>query len=162
MFPTSAFFRFRIAAPIKVELDRQMFTKAASSILVMQHFRKKWRQQKMGFLKTLLGGTAVDYLNEGKSYLERGLYHDAIEALEESIRLNPKIADAYLYRGNAYFAEDDFGQAITDYGQAIMIDPNLALAYHMRGLAYWERNDVSRSTADQQRANQLDPNVGKK
>jgi len=148
--------QIKITAPKDLVVDRQQI-----HVSRKQHSHKSG-DSKMGFLKTLFGGTAVDYLQEGKTYLERGLYCDAIEALEESIRLNPRLADAYLYRGNAYFAEDDFGQAITDYGKAIMIDPNLALAYHKRGLAYLERNDVAMSAADQQRAIQLDPNVGKK
>jgi carbon storage regulator CsrA len=125
------------------------------------HFRKNG-ESKMGFVKTLLGGTAIDYLQEGKTYLERDLYWDAIEAFEESIRLNPKIADTYFYRGDAYFAEDDFGQAITDYDKAIAINPNLASAYHKRGLAYLEAGDVARGKADQQRAIQLDPSLGRK
>jgi carbon storage regulator CsrA len=148
--------RIGITAPKEFVVDRQEIHESRK-----QHSRKS-EDSKTGFLKTLFGGTAADYIAEGKSYLERGLYYDAIEAFEESIRLNPKIADAYLYRGNAYFAEDDLGQAITDYGKAIMINPNLALAYHKRGLAYLEKSDVASSTADQQRAIQLDPNVGKK
>jgi carbon storage regulator CsrA len=148
--------RLGITAPKDLVVDGQEVHASRK-----QHSRKSADNQ-MGLLKTLFGGTAVDYLHEGKSYLERGLYYDAIEAFEESIRLNPKIADAYLCRGNAYFAEHDFGQAIIDYGKAITIEPNLAMAYHKRGVAYLEKSDVVRSTADRQRAIQLDPDVGQK
>jgi carbon storage regulator CsrA len=146
--------RLGITAPKGISVDRQDRLESRK-----RHSRKR-EDNKMGFMKTLFGGTSVDYLDEGKAYLDRGLYYDAIEAFEESIRLNPQIAAAYLYRGNAYFAEDDFGKAITDYGNALMIDPKLALAYHQRGRAYLEMSDVAKCTVDQQRAIQLDPNGG--
>ena len=146
--------RLGVTAPKDVVVDRGEIHESRQ-----QHFLES-RDIEMGFSKKLFGGTAVDYLGEGKAFLEGGHYHDAIEAFAESIRLNPKIADAYLYRGNAYSAENDYGHAITDYGKAIMINPNLALAYHNRGLAFLRSGNFAGSKTDQEQAIHLDPNVG--
>jgi carbon storage regulator CsrA len=145
--------RLGVTAPKDVVVDRGEVHESRK-----QHFLEGGNE--MGFSKELFGGTAIDYLGEGKTFLEGGHFHDAIEAFAESIRLNPIIADAYFYRGNAYSAENDYGHAITDYGKAIKINPNLTLAYHNRGLAFLKSGNLAGSKADQEQAFQLDPNVG--
>ena len=146
--------RLGVTAPKDVEVDRGEVHENPQ-----QHFLGSGTN-KAGFIKTPFEGTAIDYLSEGRIFLEEGRYCDAIEALAESIRLNPRIANAYLYRGNAYAAGDDYGHAITDYGKAITINPTLAMAYHNRGLAFLKSGNLAGSKADQEQAIQLDPNVG--
>src|SRR6266446_1175590 len=79
---------------------------------------------------------AVEYINRGIAYKERGDLGRAISDLSEAIRLNPNSADAHRNRGIAYRAEGDLNRAIADHTQAIRLDPKYARAYNARGFAY--------------------------
>ena len=73
--------RLGVTAPKDVAVDRGEVHEGPK-----QHFLESGNNEA-GFIKTPFGGTAIDYLSEGKSFLEGGRYTDAIEALAESIRL---------------------------------------------------------------------------
>ncbi|MFC2035322.1 tetratricopeptide repeat protein, partial [Chloroflexota bacterium] len=56
-----------------------------------------------------------------------GEYEEAIEELNETIKLYPEYAEAYYTRGLAYDKNGEIAQAISDYGKCIELsnDPVL-------------------------------------
>lgn len=55
------------------------------------------------------------YQKMGESYLEVNMYHQAIEALTNSINQDPENKTAYFHRATAYFETGNFDSAIDDY-----------------------------------------------
>jgi tetratricopeptide repeat protein len=99
---------------------------------------------------------------QGAAYMRAGRYDDAIASYTESIRLNPRDAEAYLYRGRAHHCRNQAGdvdQAIADFAQAIAISPKDPEAYYSRSLAYRDHGDDEKSQDDESTARRLDPRV---
>ena len=69
----------------------------------------------MSFFKA---SSATDCLDQGKTYMEKGLYFDAIEALDDAVRLDPTSVEAHLKRGVAYAEEEEFDRARRPAGRA--------------------------------------------
>jgi tetratricopeptide (TPR) repeat protein len=59
--------------------------------------------------------TSEMYHQEGQVYADLGMYDQAIEALNEAIKLDPKNKRVYFDRAGAYFEKGDFDQALSDY-----------------------------------------------
>jgi tetratricopeptide (TPR) repeat protein len=74
-----------------------------------------------------------EYFNRGLEKQQRGDNQGAINDYNETIRLNPKNADAYLCRGNAKSALGNKEGAISDFNEVIRINPNHSIAYSNRG-----------------------------
>ncbi len=55
------------------------------------------------------------FQRQGESFLEVGLYHDAISSLTEAIDRDPKNLEAYFQRSSAYFEIGDFDHSLSDY-----------------------------------------------
>lgn len=55
------------------------------------------------------------FQTQGESYLEVGLYHEAIIALTKSIEKDPTNKEAYFSRAVAHFETGDFDLAVNDY-----------------------------------------------
>jgi len=72
----------------------------------------------------------------GVAYMEAGDYAQAIDDLDNAIRLDDGIPRFYYNRGNAYSGVGDFRKAIDDYTRAINLKRDYALAYFNRGTAY--------------------------
>ncbi len=72
----------------------------------------------------------------GVAYMELGDYAQAIDDLNNAIRLDSGIPRFYYNRANAYSAVGDYRSAIDDYSKAISLKPDYALAYFNRGTAY--------------------------
>lgn len=77
-------------------------------------------------------------LNKGTSFVNKGMYDQAIEELNKAIQMSPNSDGAYYNRGRAYFAKGDIDQAISDYTQTIEINSpeTIQPAYNNRGYAY--------------------------
>ena len=110
-------------------------------------------------------GDAKAYLVQGIDSYEAGQYERAIEAFDESIRIDPNYAWAYSNRGSAYvelgiarFDTGQFKQAIKDYDEAIHINPNEVDYYFNRGNAYYGVQQYGRALEDFDEAIRLDPN----
>jgi len=83
--------------------------------------------------------TAVDYSNRGNAWIAKGEFDKAIADYNESIRLDPKYADAYNNRGRAWKATLELDKAISDYNEAIQLNPKDAVAYNNRGGAWYDK-----------------------
>jgi tetratricopeptide (TPR) repeat protein/S1-C subfamily serine protease len=88
--------------------------------------------------------------------LENGKTDDAIQPLQEAIRLNPAFARAYSSRGYVYYLKGDYLQALHDFDEAIRLNPQLALAYSNRGCAYRASAELGKAVTDFSTAIQLD------
>ena len=81
--------------------------------------------------------TAMDYLQNGRAFLDKGDYDNAIANFNQVIKLEPNNSMAYDERSNVYFkkgddkatvgddnAMDDYIKGIADIAQALCIDLN--------------------------------------
>jgi len=59
--------------------------------------------------------TSEVFQKQGESFLEVGLYHQAIEALSSAISKDPNNFEAYFHRSAAYFEIGDFESSLSDY-----------------------------------------------
>ena len=91
---------------------------------------------------------------EGVKYGLAGLFPQAVEILQRSVKLDPENADAHYALGHAYFDLKQYRNAIESLKAAVRIDPNDAQARDRLGLAramLWEE-DNARLTAQRQKA----------
>ena len=91
---------------------------------------------------------------EGQKYGLAGLYQQAIEILQRSVKLDPENADAHFALGHAYFDLKQYRNAIESLKAAVRLDPNDPEARDRLGLAramLWEE-DNAKLTAQRQKA----------
>ena len=102
--------------------------------------------------------SATDWFEKGYALGNSGKWHEAIEANNKAIELNPTFVTAYNNRGNAYASLGDHRQAIKDYDRAIGLDSKYASAYNNRGNAYFALGDNRQAIRDFDKAIELNPN----
>ncbi|MFC2035326.1 tetratricopeptide repeat protein [Chloroflexota bacterium] len=68
-----------------------------------------------------------------------GEYEEAIEELNETIRLYPEYAEAYYIRGLAYDNSGEVAKAISDYEKCIELSSDPVLIDSAQMLLYWLR-----------------------
>ena len=90
--------------------------------------------------KTIEGFSAAHWSEIGRRAIDAKRWHEALNAYNKAIDLNPNDASAYNNRGLAYDNLDKDDQAIADYDKAIDLNPeygdafnNLAKTYGRRG-----------------------------
>ena len=97
------------------------------------------------------------YYNRGHAWTDKGDIDRAIADYDETIRLDPKNANAHNNRGMAWRAKGDLDRAMADYDQAIRLDPKYASAYSNRGNVWRAKGDYDRAIADYGQTIRLDP-----
>lgn len=85
-------------------------------------------------------------------------YAQALEDMNEAIKLQPKFAGFFINRAFLRYNLDDYFGAMADYDYAIGLDPTNNIAYFNRGLLRAEVHDNDKAIADFSRVIQLDPN----
>ena len=95
--------------------------------------------------------------NRGIAYRSRGDLDRSLADLDQSIKLDPKNADAYFERASAYYDKRDYDRAIADLNQAINVKPDYTAAFNVRGMAYNGKGDSDRAIADFDQALRIDP-----
>jgi protein involved in polysaccharide export with SLBB domain len=99
---------------------------------------------------------------EGQKYGLAGLYQQAIEILQRSVKLDPENGDAHFALGHAYFDLKQYRNAIESLKAAVRLNPNDAEARDRLGLAramLWEQ-DNAKLTAQRQKATPKPQPVG--
>jgi tetratricopeptide (TPR) repeat protein len=99
--------------------------------------------------------TAVEWNQKALALVGNVTYTDprqAIEYLDQAIKLDPTYPDIYNNRGIAYHQLGRYQRAIEDYDRAIRLHPGYAGAYHKRGVAYLRLHDLARACLDWRRA----------
>ena len=99
---------------------------------------------------------------EGTKYGLAGLFPQAIQILEQSVKLDPENADAHFALGHAYYDLKQYRNAIESFKKVVELNPKDAEARDRLGLArsmLWEE-DNARLTAERQKAAQKQQPVG--
>lgn len=81
---------------------------------------------------------AADYSKEGDNLFFEGRYEEAINAYNESIRLEPNGADVWNNRGVVLTRLQRYDPAIASYDRALQILPNYGDAWNNRGVTLLE------------------------
>lgn len=102
-------------------------------------------------------GVAGARLADGLALAWRHDWDRAIEAFDQAIAVEPKLAFAYLNRGLAYQRKGELPRAAADLDQAVRHAPRVARGYYSRSIVRRLRGDVRGATADGARAADLDP-----
>ena len=85
--------------------------------------------------------TYSGYYNLGLIYANQGKYELAVNAYENTVKLNPKSYQAWHQLGLVYSAALKFEKAVEAYNEAIKLNSKLAVAYQGLGSAYyWSGN----------------------
>ena len=130
--------------------------------LSSQEQKPKAEDLKVRFREATKGLTAVEWNKKAFALWDQHRFtnpEQALEYLEEAIRLDPKWAMAYSNRGVVYGDLGQHNRAIEDYNQAIRLDPKWAPAYLNRGVVYGELGQYHRALDDLNQALQLDPKL---
>ena len=92
---------------------------------------------------------ALGYENRGGFFLlEHGDYDRALPDLDETIRLDPKHANAYLLRGQLWLMKGELDLALKDCHRAIQLGKDDANAYQLRGVVLMDMGELDRAIAD--------------
>ena len=70
----------------------------------------------------------------GVALYERGKYEEALQAFNETIRLNPELAAAWSNKGNTLFNLGEYEEAIRAFDEAIRLYPENPVAWSSKGL----------------------------
>lgn len=92
--------------------------------------------------------TAQSLYNQGIQSMEGGNLPAAIQALSQSLQLNPQNVAAYGNRGNAFYDMGDYAAALADYTKVIEMQPDNLNAYYNRGLVYFDQGNYQGAVAD--------------
>ncbi|MGA2184105.1 MAG: tetratricopeptide repeat protein [Bryobacteraceae bacterium] len=103
-----------------------------------------------------------DFKIVGLDYVLLNDYPDAIRWLEQSVKENPKDAEAVYYLGRAYYAQNWFEKAIAAFQRALELNPLFAKAQNNLGLAFAAQNKLDVAEQAYRRAIQLGEEGGKR
>lgn len=113
-------------------------------------------------LEQFLATTQYDRLNAanwsalGMVYLQREQDEEALEALNQSIRLGSHWAGDYINRGIIAYKQHNYRGALADYDRAIELEPNNAQCYYNRAMMRQEVGDYNRALDDYNKAIDID------
>ena len=80
--------------------------------------------------------TGVVYMNLAMFYGKTGRNEEALAALAEAEKRNPRFAQIYAFRGNVYLSQDKVREAAEQYRRALQLDPaNQAAMHGLRTIA---------------------------
>ncbi|HLG88963.1 MAG TPA: sulfotransferase [Alphaproteobacteria bacterium] len=133
---------------------------------------ERWRRYEpwLGELSQLLpsrGTSAVqqsraakDHLLLAKTLNEQGKTSDAIEVLENALRLSPHDPVVYNNLGLLHLAAQDLARAVDCFEKAIALDPDLATGHYNLGAARERQRDHDAAAACYRKAIALSPTMG--
>ena len=101
--------------------------------------------------------TALDYMNRGKTKLEKQDYRGAISDFTRATEIDPKNSTAYGLRGGARGELKDNRGAISDLSKAIEYEPDNPTFYLARGSMKIEIEEYSGAISDYNKVIELDP-----
>ena len=122
-----------------------------------------WNKAIDGFRKAAemdrkyVANLAIAYQQRAFSYANDQRFQDALNDLNESIKINPRDARAYEQRAAIEMKINDYDKALTDYGEAIKTNPG-EIKYHLyRGYIYELRGDLQNAMTDTDAALKINP-----
>ncbi|MFM6451223.1 MAG: tetratricopeptide repeat protein [Planktothrix sp.] len=103
--------------------------------------------------------SAQDYINFGKTLIEKGKFDQALELYTKSVEIYPDLPQSYYWLGEICFKTRKLQEAIDWYRQGIEINPNGFWLYFALGNAWFETQQFDEALAAYQQAIELEPNV---
>ncbi len=107
--------------------------------------------------KELAPTTARDHYLLATTHIRAGRFDQALKALDEAIRLNPRHYWSWVQRGLVYLDRRDFVGSIGDFGVCIGLDPHFAWGYFNRAYAFEQSGNKVKAIADYTAAIACDP-----
>jgi tetratricopeptide (TPR) repeat protein len=105
--------------------------------------------------------TAATCYRRGHKLLDDGQFDDAIQQLDEAIRLDATLALAYNARGFAHYRLKHYPEALADFNVAIQLNPAYANAFLNRSVVRRASGDTAAADADAAKARELTAKAGK-
>lgn len=84
---------------------------------------------------------AVAYNNLGASYLQKGMFKEAIVGYKKATSINPKLYIPYYGLAVAYWRKGDYKEAINSCQQVLQNKPDFVAAQYIIGACYERMND---------------------
>jgi tetratricopeptide (TPR) repeat protein len=100
---------------------------------------------------------AERHYRQALSHAEKGEYDKAVEALTETVRLDPDNADAFRERAALLLRRSKPQQAVEDFTQALHLEPGMAAAHLGRGQAHLRLGKLEQAIGDFTEAARLAP-----
>lgn len=91
---------------------------------------------------------AVAYNNLGASYLQKGMFKEAIVGYEKATSINPKLHSPYYGLAVAYWRKGDYREAINSCQQVLQNKPDFVAAQYIIGTCYERMNDYPRAAEE--------------
>lgn len=88
------------------------------------------------------------YFGSAKAWLEMGDCRQAINDLDECIRLNPGDVESYCIRSYAWQVLGDYDKAVADINVALAVQPKNSALYYARGLIHVNQGEIGKAVAD--------------
>lgn len=101
--------------------------------------------------------SAVEAMARANEFYFAKNYSQALEAYDEALRLNPKLAEAYNNRGIVKYETGQYASAVEDYTAAIRLKSNFTNALNNRGNAHMALGKLKDAAQDLQAALKLSP-----
>jgi tetratricopeptide (TPR) repeat protein len=99
--------------------------------------------------------TAADLYLQGVQLAIEGKNQEALNVLNQSLKINPNYAEAYAERGLVYSDLKDYKAALENYNQALRLDSKDWHVYNNRGIARFHLKDLQGAIADYDQALKL-------
>lgn len=104
---------------------------------------------------------AMDLYNTGRSRFEAGDVKGAIEAYQQSIKLEPGSAEVYLNLGHAYLKVQKDSDAIKAFQQSLKLNPDQPETAYGLGLASFRRGRFQEAVDAFKKAVAMEPKMAK-
>ena len=102
-------------------------------------------------------GAALIQNNLGNAFARKQLWDEAIDHLQEAVRLRPDYADAYFNLGSVFFQQGRIDQAIAQWQKALAIRPTDAEAHRNLASALRKQGNVKGAIAEYEQALNITP-----
>jgi tetratricopeptide (TPR) repeat protein len=100
---------------------------------------------------------ANTHIEQGKAYIELGLYDEAIEEFQKAIKLCPNFPDFHNRLATAYREKGMLEEAEASLRRAIQINPRYVDAYTNLGLVFYHRGEIQSAIANWEEALRIHP-----
>ncbi|VXD18799.1 putative TPR repeat protein [Planktothrix serta PCC 8927] len=101
--------------------------------------------------------SAQDYMNFGKTLIEKGKLDQALELYSKGVEIYPNWSHAYFNFGEALSRKQRWEEAIAAYQQSLSLDGNSNLCYQSLGDAFVQQQKWEEAIANYQKAIELSP-----
>jgi tetratricopeptide (TPR) repeat protein len=93
----------------------------------------------------------------GNAYYSKGEYQKAVEALNESIKLDPNLSDSFFFLAMSYGKLKEYDKAVEAAKRAIELDPKAPTYYAVLGLIYRDQKKYKEAEENLKKSIELDP-----